>query len=86
MYALIVNHRGGACLYDLESVPTNSNKQTRFIVTLRGRPNVQPPQPGDRATVYEEVVGTKRVLYHGEISLADVDYQNETCLLVVETQ
>lgn len=86
MYALIVNHRGGACLYDLESVPSNAGKQTRFYVSIRGRPNIQPPQPGDRATVYERVVGTQRVLYHGEISLVDVDYTNETCLLVVETQ
>jgi hypothetical protein len=85
MYALIVNQRGGACLYDLTSVPSDKNGQVRFLLSIHCRPNVQSPQPGDRATVYETVVGTKRVLYHGEISLVDVDYVDETCAIVMET-
>lgn len=83
-HALVVAKRGGACLYDLNVVPAHNGDQTRFSVSLHGRPNIQPPEPGDRATVYETVVGTKRVLYHGEISLVDADFVNEVCHLVLE--
>lgn len=83
-HALVVTQRGGACLYDLNVIPAHNGGQTRFSVSLRGRPNIQPPEPGDRATIYETVVGTKRVLYHGEISLVDADFVNEVCHLVLE--
>lgn len=83
-HALVVTQRGGACLYDLDVIPAHNDNQTRLSVSLHGRQSIQPPEPGDRATVYETVVGTKHVLYHGEISLVDVDFVNEVCHLVLE--